>query len=58
MLRICRSGGGEIIVTVTISNMKETQAYMWMKKHTLNTRMLWNIAFEKIRFGRKDYYGN
>jgi len=29
-----------------------------MKKHTLNTRMLWNIAFEKIRFGRKDYYGN
>jgi predicted RNA-binding protein YlxR (DUF448 family) len=35
MLRLCRIGGGEIIVTVTISKM-ETGAYIWMENHTLN----------------------
>jgi hypothetical protein len=55
-LKLCRSGAGKIIETVTISKMKETEAYKWMEIHILNT--LWNIAFEKIRFGRRDYYGN
>ena len=56
MLRLCRSGVGKIIETVTISKVKETEAYMQMEKLILNT--LWNIAFEKIRFGKRDYYGN
>jgi hypothetical protein len=51
MLRLCRSGGGKIIETVTISKMKETEAYTWMEKHVFNT--IWNMAFEKIRFGRR-----
>lgn len=56
MLRLRRSGGGQIIETVTISKMKETEAYVCMEKHILNK--LQNIAFEKIRFGRRDYRGN
>ena len=56
MLRLCRSGGGKIIETVIIIKMKDTGAYAWIEKHILNR--LWNIAFERIHFGRRDYYRN
>ena len=49
-------GGWEDYQTVTISKMKETETYIYMEKLPLNR--LRNIAFEKIRFGGRDYYGN
>jgi hypothetical protein len=55
-LKLCRSRAGKVMETVTISKMKETEAYMWMEIHILNT--LWNMAFEKVRFGRRDYCRN
>jgi hypothetical protein len=36
--------------------MKDKEPYTCREKHISNR--LWNIAFEKIGFGRRDYYGN
>jgi len=55
MLRLCRSGV-ERLSNLSPSERWRRRRFTCVGKNTSNT--LWNIAFEKIGFGRRDYYRN